>query len=47
MKDELKKFIDNQDEDIRPTLYKYYDLYLKLRANGNTVKASNNVVAFF
>ena len=47
MKAELKEFIDSQDSDLRPTLHQYYDLYLKLRANGDTVKASNDVVAFF
>jgi hypothetical protein len=47
MKTELKEFIDSQDEDLRPTLHQYYDLYLKLRANGNEDKASNDVLAFF
>ena len=47
MKTELKEFIDSQDEDLQPTLHQYYDLYLKLRANGNEDKASNDVLAFF
>ena len=47
MKTELKEFIDIQDEDLRPTLHQYYDLYLKLRANGNEDKASADVLAFF
>jgi len=47
MKTELKEFIDSQEEDLRPTLYQYYDIYLKLRANGDTIKASNDVLAFF
>ena len=46
MKTELKEFIDIQDEDLRPTLHQYYDLYLKLRANGNEDKASADVLAF-
>jgi hypothetical protein len=47
MKTELKEFIDSQEQDLRPTLHQYYDLYLKLRANGNEDKASNDVLAFF
>ena len=47
MKTELKEFIDSQDPDLRPTLHQYYDLYLKLRANGNENKASNDVLSFF
>jgi hypothetical protein len=47
MKTELKEFIDSQDLDLRPTLHQYYDLYLKLRANGNENKASNDVLSFF
>ena len=47
MKTELKEFIDSQEEDLRPTLHQYYDLYLKLRANGNEDKASVDVLAFF
>ena len=46
MKTELKEFIDSQEQDLRPTLYQYYDVYLKLRANGNEDKASNDVLAF-
>lgn len=46
MKTELKEFIDSQDEDLQPTLHQYYDLYLKLRANGNEDKASVDVLAF-
>ena len=46
MKTELKEFIDSQDEDLQPTLHQYYDLYLKLRANGNEDKASADVLAF-
>ena len=47
MKTELKEFIDSQEQDLRPTLYQYYDLYLKLRANGDVIKASNDTLAFF
>jgi hypothetical protein len=47
MNTQLKEFIDSQDADLRPTLYQYYDLYLKLRANGNEDKASVDVLAFF
>jgi hypothetical protein len=47
MNTELKEFIDSQEQDLRPTLYQYYDVYLKLRANGNEDKASNDVLAFF
>ena len=47
MNTQLKEFIDSQDADLRPTLYQYYDLYLKLRANGNEDKASTDVLAFF
>ena len=47
MKTELKEFIDSQEQDLRPTLHQYYDVYLKLRANGNEDKASNDVLAFF
>jgi len=47
MNTQLKEFIDSQDSDLRPTLYQYYDLYLKFRANGDTVKASNDVLSFF
>jgi phage tail sheath protein FI len=47
MKTELKEFIDSQEQDLRPTLHQYYDLYLKLRANGNEDKASTDVLAFF
>jgi uncharacterized protein YdaU (DUF1376 family) len=47
MKIELKEFIDSQDEDLQLTLHQYYDLYLKLRANGNEDKASVDVLAFF
>jgi hypothetical protein len=47
MKTELKEFIDSQEQDLRPTLYQYYDLYLKLRANGDAIKASNDTLAFF
>ena len=47
MKTELKEFIDSQDEDLQLTLHQYYDLYLKLRANGNEDKASVDVLAFF
>ena len=47
MKTELKEFINNQEQDLRPTLHQYYDVYLKLRANGNEDKASNDVLAFF
>jgi hypothetical protein len=47
MKVELKEFIDSQEQDLRPTLYQYYDIYLKLRANGNTVKASNECACVF
>lgn len=47
MKTELKEFIDSQEQDMRPTLHQYYDLYLKLRANGNEDKASVDVLAFF
>ena len=47
MKTELKEFIDSQEQDLRPTLHQYYDLYLKLRANGNEDNASNDVLAFF
>jgi hypothetical protein len=47
MKVELKEFIDSQDSNLRPTLYQYYDVYLKLRANGNEDKASDDVLAFF
>ena len=47
MKTELKEFIDSQDEDLQLTLHQYYDLYLKLRANGNEDKASIDVLAFF
>ena len=46
MKTELKEFIDSQEQDLRPTLHQYYDLYLKLRANGNEDKASDDVLAF-
>ena len=46
MKAELKEFINSQDEELRPTLYKYYDLYLELRANGDNIKASNDVLRF-
>ena len=46
MKTELKEFIDSQDADLRPTLNQYYDLYLKLRANGNEDKASTDVLEF-
>ena len=46
MKIELKEFIDSQEQDLRPTLHQYYDLYLKLRANGNEDKASADVLAF-
>lgn len=47
MKVELKEFINSQDSDLQPTLHQYYNLYLKLRANGDTVKASNDTLAFF
>ena len=47
MKTELKEFIDSQEQDLQPTLHQYYDLYLKLRANGNEDKASADVLAFF
>ena len=47
MKTELKEFIDSQEQDLRPTLHQYYDLYLKLRANGDVIKASNDTLAFF
>jgi hypothetical protein len=47
MKIELKEFIDSQDEDLQLTLHQYYDLYLKLRANGNEDKASVDVLGFF
>jgi hypothetical protein len=47
MNTQLKEFIDSQDADLRPTLHQYYDLYLKLRANGNEDKASTDVLAFF
>ena len=47
MNTQLKEFIDRQDADLRPTLHQYYDLYLKLRANGNEDKASVDVLAFF
>jgi len=46
MKSELKEFIDSQEQDLRPTLYQYYDVYLKFRANGNENKASDDVLAF-
>ena len=44
---ELKEFINSQEQDLRPTLNNYYNLYLKLRANGDTDKASNEVLTFF
>ena len=47
MNTQLKEFINSQEADLRPTLYQYYDLYLKLRANGNEDKASTDVLAFF
>lgn len=47
MKTELKEFIDSQEQDLRPTLHQYYDLYLKLRANGDAIKASNDTLVFF
>lgn len=47
MKIELKEFIYSQEQDMRPTLHQYYDIYLKLRANGNEDKASVDVLAFF
>ena len=47
MKTELKEFIESQEQDLRPTLYQYYDLYLQLRANGDAIKASNDTLAFF
>jgi hypothetical protein len=47
MNTQLKEFIHNQDVELQPTLYQYYDLYLKLRANGNEDKASTDVLAFF
>ena len=47
MKTELKEFIDSQEQDLRPTLHQYYDLYLRLRANGDAIKASNDTLAFF
>jgi hypothetical protein len=47
MKPELKEFIESQEQDLRPTLYQYYDLYLQLRANGDAIKASNDTLAFF
>ena len=46
MKTELKEFINNQEQDLRPTLHQYYDVYLKLRANGNEDKASTDVLEF-
>ena len=46
MNTQLKEFIDSQDADLRPTLHQYYDLYLKLRANGNEDKASTDVLEF-
>ena len=47
MKTELKEFIDSQEQDLRPTLHQYYNLYLRLRANGDAIKASNDTLAFF
>ena len=46
MNTQLKEFINSQEADLRPTLYQYYDLYLKLRANGNEDKASTDVLEF-
>jgi hypothetical protein len=47
MKQDLTDFINTQDKDLRPTLHEYYNLYFKLRANENEVKASDEVLAFF
>jgi hypothetical protein len=47
MKQDLTDFINTQDKDLRPTLHEYYNLYLKLRANENEDKASDDVLAFF
>ena len=47
MKQDLTDFINTQDKELQPTLYHYYELYLKLRANENEDKASDHVLAFF
>ena len=47
MNQDLRQFINNQDNNLRPLLIKYYNLYLHVEADGNTQNASEFVLNFY